>query len=204
MAAGWASGEPMIGRRRPVHRAGSTLYAHRFPHRYLAAGRRRARHARARLRALSRRPRPHRPRRHDGRRRAGGAAVRGRGGLAQLPFPLRYGPGRAARRPRGAERRRPLRLGDATPPRPPLPALARRPFVAKLVSDPAYERAQRYGRFHGSLEEFQGASTRGRARAEGRCGRRVAARAPARSSSRARTWPRSRPAGGSAATGSTC
>ena len=37
--------------------------------------------------------------------------------------------------------------------------VARRPFVAKLVSDPAYERAQRYGRFRGSLEEFQDAST---------------------------------------------
>ncbi len=34
---------------------------------------------------------------------------------------------------------------------------ARRPLVAKLVSDPAYERARRYGIFRGSLEEFQGA-----------------------------------------------
>lgn len=33
--------------------------------------------------------------------------------------------------------------------------LARRPLVAKLVSDPAYERASRYGVFTGSLEEFQ-------------------------------------------------
>ena len=32
---------------------------------------------------------------------------------------------------------------------------ARRPLVAKLVSDPAYERAWRYGLFTGSLEEFQ-------------------------------------------------
>jgi glycosyltransferase involved in cell wall biosynthesis len=32
---------------------------------------------------------------------------------------------------------------------------ARRPLVAKLVSDPAYERARRYGLFAGSLEEFQ-------------------------------------------------
>jgi glycosyltransferase involved in cell wall biosynthesis len=32
---------------------------------------------------------------------------------------------------------------------------ARRPFVAKLVSDPAYERAWRYGLFEGTLEEFQ-------------------------------------------------
>jgi glycosyltransferase involved in cell wall biosynthesis len=33
---------------------------------------------------------------------------------------------------------------------------ARRPLVAKLVSDPAYERARRYGLFSGSLEAFQG------------------------------------------------
>jgi glycosyltransferase involved in cell wall biosynthesis len=32
---------------------------------------------------------------------------------------------------------------------------ARRPLVAKLVSDPAYERAWRYGLFKGTLEEFQ-------------------------------------------------
>jgi len=32
---------------------------------------------------------------------------------------------------------------------------ARRPLVAKLVSDPAYERARRYGLFNGSLEAFQ-------------------------------------------------
>lgn len=32
---------------------------------------------------------------------------------------------------------------------------ARRPLVAKLVSDPAYERARRYGLFSGSLEAFQ-------------------------------------------------
>ena len=33
--------------------------------------------------------------------------------------------------------------------------LARRPLVVKLVSDPAYERAQRYGLFSGTLEQFQ-------------------------------------------------
>jgi glycosyltransferase involved in cell wall biosynthesis len=33
--------------------------------------------------------------------------------------------------------------------------VARRPLVAKLVSDPAYERAVRYGFFSGSLEAFQ-------------------------------------------------
>jgi glycosyltransferase involved in cell wall biosynthesis len=32
---------------------------------------------------------------------------------------------------------------------------ARKPLVAKLVSDPAYERARRYGLFRGSLESFQ-------------------------------------------------
>jgi glycosyltransferase involved in cell wall biosynthesis len=34
-------------------------------------------------------------------------------------------------------------------------AAARRPLVVKLVSDPAYERARRYGLFGGSLEAFQ-------------------------------------------------
>ena len=34
-------------------------------------------------------------------------------------------------------------------------AAARRPFVAKLVADEAYERARRRGAFSGSLEEFQ-------------------------------------------------
>jgi glycosyltransferase involved in cell wall biosynthesis len=34
-------------------------------------------------------------------------------------------------------------------------AAARRPLVAKLVSDPAYERARRYGLFSGPLEAFQ-------------------------------------------------
>jgi glycosyltransferase involved in cell wall biosynthesis len=37
-------------------------------------------------------------------------------------------------------------------------ASTRRPLVAKLVSDPAYERARRYGVFTGSLEDFQRAS----------------------------------------------
>jgi glycosyltransferase involved in cell wall biosynthesis len=34
---------------------------------------------------------------------------------------------------------------------------ARRPLVVKLVSDPAYERARRYGLFAGTLEDFQDA-----------------------------------------------
>jgi glycosyltransferase involved in cell wall biosynthesis len=38
-------------------------------------------------------------------------------------------------------------------------AAARRPLVAKLVSDPAYERARRYGLFSGSLEAFQSDSS---------------------------------------------
>lgn len=36
---------------------------------------------------------------------------------------------------------------------------ARRPLVAKLVSDPAYERARRYGLFDGQLEAFQDAGS---------------------------------------------
>ncbi|MGZ4333699.1 MAG: glycosyltransferase family 4 protein [Gaiellaceae bacterium] len=36
---------------------------------------------------------------------------------------------------------------------------ARKPLVAKLVSDPAYERARRYGLFAGSLEAFQRSRT---------------------------------------------
>ena len=37
---------------------------------------------------------------------------------------------------------------------------AQRPLVAKLVSDPAYERARRYGLFGGTVEEFQHAPGR--------------------------------------------
>ena len=37
-------------------------------------------------------------------------------------------------------------------------AATRRPLVAKLVSDPAYERARRYGFFAGDLESFQRAA----------------------------------------------
>ena len=36
--------------------------------------------------------------------------------------------------------------------------LARTPFVVKLTADPAYERARRWGLWHGTLEEFQGAA----------------------------------------------
>src|SRR5581483_3619733 len=36
--------------------------------------------------------------------------------------------------------------------------LARTPFVVKLTADPAFERARRFGLWHGSLEEFQRAA----------------------------------------------
>jgi glycosyltransferase involved in cell wall biosynthesis len=75
-----------------------------------------------------------------------------------LPFPVRYG--QVALRGARAARRADVLYASATYAAAATAATAaRRPFVAKLVSDPAYERAQRYGRFHGSLEEFQGAST---------------------------------------------
>lgn len=75
-----------------------------------------------------------------------------------LPFPVRYG--QVALRGARAARRADVLYASATyAAAAAAAAAARRPFVAKLVSDPAYERAQRYGRFHGSLEEFQAAST---------------------------------------------
>jgi len=39
-------------------------------------------------------------------------------------------------------------------------SVSRTPLVAKLVSDPAYERARRYGLFEGTLEEFQRPASR--------------------------------------------
>jgi glycosyltransferase involved in cell wall biosynthesis len=36
-------------------------------------------------------------------------------------------------------------------------ALARTPFVAKLTTDPAFERARRLARYHGTMDEFQSA-----------------------------------------------
>jgi len=75
----------------------------------------------------------------------------------RLPFPVRYG-GIAVRGARAA-RRADVVYATATYAAAALAAtLARRPLVVKLVSDPAYERAQRYGRFRGSLEEFEAAS----------------------------------------------
>ena len=77
----------------------------------------------------------------------------------RLPFPLRYGQvaARGARAARGAD----VVYATATYAAAAAAAgLGRRPLVVKLVSDPAYERAQRYGAFTGSLEEFQSARSR--------------------------------------------
>lgn len=72
----------------------------------------------------------------------------------RLPFPLRYGA--VALRGARAARRADLLYASATYAAAALAAaIARRPLVVKLVSDPAYERAQRYGLCSGSLEEFQ-------------------------------------------------
>jgi glycosyltransferase involved in cell wall biosynthesis len=72
----------------------------------------------------------------------------------RLPFPVRYGlvAARGARAARGAD----VVYATATyAAAAAAAATARRPLVAKLVSDPAYERARRYGLFDGTLEEFQ-------------------------------------------------
>jgi glycosyltransferase involved in cell wall biosynthesis len=72
----------------------------------------------------------------------------------QLPFPVRYGlvAARGARAARGAD----VVYATATyAAAAAAVTAARRPLVAKLVSDPAYERARRYGLFDGSLEDFQ-------------------------------------------------
>jgi glycosyltransferase involved in cell wall biosynthesis len=75
-----------------------------------------------------------------------------------LPFPVRYG--QVALRGAHVARQADVLYASATYAAAAAASrAARRPFVAKLVSDPAYERAQRYGRFHGSLEEFRAAST---------------------------------------------
>ena len=70
------------------------------------------------------------------------------------PFPLRYGEltVRAATAVRAAD----VLYASATYAAAAVAGLgARRPLVAKLVSDPAYERARRWGLFDGTLEEFQ-------------------------------------------------
>ena len=77
----------------------------------------------------------------------------------RLPFPLRYGAVavRGARAARGAD----VLYASATYAAAAVASrIARRPLVAKLVSDPAYERAQRYRLFAGSLEEFASARSR--------------------------------------------
>jgi glycosyltransferase involved in cell wall biosynthesis len=74
----------------------------------------------------------------------------------RFPFPLRYG--LVALRGARAARRADVVYASATYGAAALAsALARRPLVVKLVSDPAYERARRYRLFSGSLEEFQDA-----------------------------------------------
>jgi glycosyltransferase involved in cell wall biosynthesis len=85
-----------------------------------------------------------------------------------LPFPLRY-PLVAAKAARAAAKAD-LVYATATYAAAAAASLAvRRPLVAKLVSDPAYERARRWGLFGGTLEEFQDAAGAGlRALKEGR------------------------------------
>ena len=74
-----------------------------------------------------------------------------------LPFPIRYG--QVALRGVRAGRRADLVYATATYAAAAVASsVARRPLVLKLVSDPAYERAQRYGLFTGSVEEFQAAA----------------------------------------------
>ena len=73
------------------------------------------------------------------------------------PFPVRYGELtlRAARAAREAD----LVYASSTYAAAAVASSAsRRPLVAKLVSDPAYERARRWGLFDGTLEDFQHAS----------------------------------------------
>jgi glycosyltransferase involved in cell wall biosynthesis len=72
----------------------------------------------------------------------------------RLPFPLRYSrlAARAAARARHAD----VIYASATyAAAAAASAASRTPLVAKLVSDPAYERAYRYGVFRGTLEDFQ-------------------------------------------------
>src|SRR4051794_7793584 len=69
-------------------------------------------------------------------------------------FPVRYGrvAAEAARRARNAD----VIYATATYAAASFAStVSRTPLAAKLVSDPAYERARRYGFFSGTLEEFQ-------------------------------------------------
>jgi glycosyltransferase involved in cell wall biosynthesis len=78
----------------------------------------------------------------------------------RLPFPVRYGlvTAKSATAARGAD----VVYATATyAAAAAASAAARRPLVAKLVSDPAYERARRYGLARGTVEEFQRPGGRG-------------------------------------------
>jgi glycosyltransferase involved in cell wall biosynthesis len=76
------------------------------------------------------------------------------------PFPLRYGHLAAAAA--AAARRADVVYASATyAAAAGAAAAAGRPLVAKLVSDPAYERARRSGLFAGTLEDFQRAAPPG-------------------------------------------
>jgi glycosyltransferase involved in cell wall biosynthesis len=75
------------------------------------------------------------------------------------PFPIRYG--ELTLRAAGSARGTDVVYASATYAAAAVAtAGARRPLVAKLVSDPAYERAHRWGLFEGTLEEFQQAGGR--------------------------------------------
>ena len=75
------------------------------------------------------------------------------------PFPVRYG--ELTLRAAGAARAADVVYASATYAAAAIASIgARRPLVAKLVSDPAYERARRWGLFEGTLEEFQQAGGR--------------------------------------------
>lgn len=70
------------------------------------------------------------------------------------PFPVRYG--ELTVRSTGAARRADVVYASSTYAAAAAASVAaRRPLVVKLVSDPAYERARRWGLFGGTLEEFQ-------------------------------------------------
>lgn len=77
----------------------------------------------------------------------------------KLPFPLRYA--LVALKGARAARRADVLYASATLGAAAAAAtLARRPFVAKLTSDPAYERARRYRLFSGTTADFQDARSR--------------------------------------------
>jgi glycosyltransferase involved in cell wall biosynthesis len=70
------------------------------------------------------------------------------------PFPVRYG--RLALRATRAARQADVVYASSTYAAAAAASVrSRRPLVAQLVSDPAYERARRWGLFDGTLEEFQ-------------------------------------------------